>query len=130
MSETEFEGVATSKPLRDKFLGEMDKDKGFADEKIDQAEKSIRKTVLRMETKLKDRPYLLGESITLADICVLPPLIRMEDLGYSNFRSDLPGFRAWLERMKSRPSFKQAFYHGSLLSEQYPDIRDNQKRSA
>jgi glutathione S-transferase len=83
-----------------------------------------------METKLKDRPYLLGDHISLADICVLPPLIRMEDLGYSKLWSDLPGFRAWLERMKSRPSFKKAFYAGSLLSEQYPDIKDHQKRSA
>ena len=45
----------------------------------------------------------------------------------------LPAMReymdAWLERMKSRPSFKKAFYTGSLLSEQYPDIRD-QKRLA
>jgi glutathione S-transferase len=129
MSEAEFRDVAASKPLRDKFLGEMDKDKGFSDEKIEQAEKSVRKTVVRMETKLKDRPYLLGESISLADICVLPPLIRMEDLGYSSLWSDLPGFREWLERMKSRPSFKKAFYTGSLLSEQYPDIRD-QKRLA
>jgi hypothetical protein len=54
----------------------------------------------------------------------------MEDLGYSNLWNDLPGFRAWLERMKSRPSFKKAFYTGSLLSEQYPDIRDYQKRLA
>jgi glutathione S-transferase len=130
MSEAEFKDVATSKPLRDKFLGEMDKDKGFSDDKIEQAEKSIRKTVVRMETKLKDRPYLLGDHISLADICVLPPLIRMEDLGYSNLWSDQPGFRAWLERMKSRPSFKKAFYAGSLLSEQYPDIKDHQKRSA
>jgi glutathione S-transferase len=88
MSEAEFKDVATSKPLRDKFLGEMDKDKGFSDDKIEQAVKSIRKTVVRMETKLKDRPYLLGDHISLADICVLPPLIRMEDLGYSNLWSD------------------------------------------
>jgi glutathione S-transferase len=127
MSDSEFKDVATAKPLRDKFLGEMDKNNGFDDGKIEQSEKSVRKTVLRMETKLKDQPYLLGAEMTLADICVLPPLIRMEDLGYGRLWEDLPGFQGWLTRMKERPSVKAAFYPGSLLSEQYPDIREWQK---
>jgi glutathione S-transferase len=71
----EFKDMTTAKPLRDKFLGEMDKNNGFDDGKIEQSEKSVRKTVLRMETKLKDQPYLLGAEMTLADICVLPPLM-------------------------------------------------------
>jgi glutathione S-transferase len=130
MSESEFREVASSKPLRDKFLGEMDKDKGFSQEKIEQAEKSVRKTVVRMETRLKDQCYLVGAKISLADICILPPLIRMEDLGYSHLWSDLHGVQAWLERMKSRPSFQKAFYTGALLSEQYPDLREKQARPA
>ena len=38
----------------------------------------------------------------------------------------------WLERIKNRSSFKSAFYHGSLLSEQYPAIKDEHqmKRAA
>jgi len=40
--------------------------------------------------------------------------------------------KAWLARIKSRPSFKAAFYSGSLLSEQYPGIREEHqtKRAA
>jgi glutathione S-transferase len=128
MDESAFKELAASKPIRDKFLGEMDKDKGFSDEKIAQSMTSIRKTVQRMEGKLATQDYLLGSDLTLADICVLPPLIRMEDMGYGHLWEDLPGVIAWLKRMKARPSFARAFYPGSLLSEQYPDIREQQKR--
>jgi hypothetical protein len=40
MTEVEFRKLARSKPLRDKFLGEMDKEKGFSVEKLRQAEDS------------------------------------------------------------------------------------------
>ena len=75
--------------------------------------------------------YLLGPHATLADFCVLPSMIRMEDLGYDFLWKDKPGVKAWLERIKNRSSFKSAFYHGSLLSEQYPGIKDeHQKKRA
>ena len=38
------------------------------------------------------------------------------------------GVRAWLARMKARPSFKAAYYSGSLLSKQYPGIREEHQR--
>jgi glutathione S-transferase len=128
MSADEFRGLAKSKPLRDKFLGEMDKEKGFSVDKLKQAEDSIRKTVTRMEQALGQADYLLGSRLTLADFCVLPLLVRMEDLGYAFLWSDKPGVTAWLARMKARPSFRAAYYHGSLLSEQYPGIREEHQR--
>jgi glutathione S-transferase len=124
MSNEEFKAVASSKPLRDRFLGEMDKHKGFSSDRLKQAEDSIRKTVVRMEKPLFQSEYLLGNDLTLADFCVLPLLIRMEDLGYEFLWKDLPGVATWLVRMKSRPSFGSAFYAGSLLSQQYAGIRE------
>jgi glutathione S-transferase len=124
MSEDEFQTLAKLKPLRDKFLGEMDKTKGFSTEKLKSAEDSIRKTVARMDPALRANEYLLGPALTLADFCVLPAMIRMEDLGYEFLWDDKPGVMAWLARIKARPSFKAAFYFGSLLSEQYPGIRE------
>jgi len=123
MSDDEFHTLAKSKPLRDKFLGEMDKTKGFSADRLKGAEDSIRKTVARMEPSLAASDYLLGPKLTLADFCVLPAMIRMEDLGYEFLWEDKPGVKAWLARIKTRPSFKRAFYSGSLLSEQYPGIR-------
>lgn len=124
MSESEFQALAASKPLRDKFLGEMKKEKGFSAQRLKDAEQSVRKTTVRMETSLSQNDFLLGSQLTLADICVFPSLIRMEDLGYQRLWDDLPGVVDWLERMKGRPAYKVAFYDGSLLSQQYPGIRE------
>lgn len=123
MSDSEFKSLAASKPLRDKFLGEMNKEKGFSADRLRAAEDSIRKTVMRMETPLSGSPYLLGDQLSLADFAVLPAIIRMDDLGYKYLWGDLPGVIAWLARMKDHPSYKTAFYPGALLSEQYPGIR-------
>src|ERR1700722_7897996 len=124
MSDEEFRALAKSKPLRDKFLGEMDKQKGFSIDKLKQAEESIIKTVKRMEKPLSQSEFLLGKNMTLADFAVLPSLIRMEDLGYEFLWKDCPGVAAWLVRMKGRRSYSLAYYDGSLLSQQYPGIRE------
>lgn len=124
MSDTDFQLLAASKPLRDKFLGEMNKEKGFSVERLKEAEQSVRKTAARMDTKLSHSHFLVGVNVTLADICVLPALIRMEDLGYDFLWEEYPGVGAWLARMKARPAYATAFYEGSLLSQQYPGIRD------
>ena len=81
MTDDEFQTLAKSKPLRDTFLGEMDKTKGFSADKLKSAEDSIRKTVTRMEPVLSANDYLLGPKLTFADFCVLPAMIRMENLG-------------------------------------------------
>ena len=124
MSDDEFKNLAKSKPLRDKFLGEMDKKKGFSAEKLKQAEESIVKTVKRMEKPLSQSACLLGDDVSLADFAVLPSLIRMQDLGYEFLWKDCPGVSAWLVRMKARKSYGLAYYEGSLLSQQYPGIRE------
>ncbi|HUC65236.1 MAG TPA: glutathione S-transferase family protein [Stellaceae bacterium] len=128
MTDDEFRQLARSKPLRDKFLGEMDKEKGFSGEKLRQAEDSIGKTAARMEAALAQTDYLMGAQVSLADFCVLPLLVRMEDLGYEFLWSEQAGVKAWLARMKARPSFAAAYYPGSLLSEQYPGIREEHQR--
>jgi hypothetical protein len=51
-------------------------------------------------------------------------MIRMEDLGYEFLWKDCPGVAAWIVRMKNRRSYSAAYYEGSLLSQQYPGIRE------
>ena len=63
----------------------MDKTKGFSTDKLKSAEDSIRKTVTRMEPALSANDYLLGPKLTLADFCVLPAMIRMEDSAMSSY---------------------------------------------
>jgi len=59
-----------------------------------------------MEGALSKSDYLLGASLSLADFCVLPALIRMEDLGYDFLWADMPGGSCLAEAHKrpGRPS--------------------------
>jgi len=77
-----------------------------------------------MENPLSQSDYLLGKNLTLADFAILPSMIRMEDLGYESLWKDCPGVSAWIARMKNRRSYNAAYYEGSLLSQQYPGIRE------
>jgi hypothetical protein len=38
---------------------------------------------------------------------------------------DKPAIGRWLEAIKAHPAFAPTFYHGSLLSEQYPHLSKN-----
>ena len=124
MSDEEFKALAKSKPLRDKFLGEMDKQKGFSVQKLKQAEDSISKTVRRMENPLSQSEYLLGKNLTLADFAVLPSLISMED---SWLRISLEGLPRCcrVDGAYEEPAIVQhRVLRGVAAVEQYPGIRE------
>jgi glutathione S-transferase len=59
-----------------------------------------------LEKGTTGRPYLAGDNLTLADICLAPIIHRCLE-----FPIELPalaGVRAWREKMASRPAFKRA----------------------
>jgi glutathione S-transferase len=74
-------------------------------------------------------PWLLGKDITLADIAVMPALVRMDDLRMSPQWKDLPGVTRWYENIRSHPAFKPTYYHGSLLSERFPHLHERAQPS-
>jgi 4-hydroxy-3-methylbut-2-en-1-yl diphosphate synthase IspG/GcpE len=49
-------------------------------------------------------------------------MIRLNDIGMDNVWSDLEGVTEWFSGMQERAAVKNAFYFGSLLSEQYGDV--------
>ena len=56
---------------------------GFPKKEMDDALGRLRRTYERMDDSIKDSggPWLLGRNITLADVSVMPALVRMADLG-------------------------------------------------
>jgi glutathione S-transferase len=105
MSDSEFEAFAVRHPLRADFYRKMGTT-GFSQDEIDASQRRLSYTLERMEQALKGGgPWLLGEQFTLADISLIPTLVRMEDLGMSDLWSSLPDVAGWLERIKARPSF-------------------------
>src|SRR5690349_9838928 len=90
MSDQEFVAFAESKPLRKEFMLAMGR-KGFPDSEMKAALDRLRRTYERMDAEIarSGGPWLLGRDITLADIAVMPALVRMADLGRADWQ-DLP----------------------------------------
>jgi glutathione S-transferase len=124
MSREAFVAMAESKPLRREFMLTMGQS-GFPKEEMDAALARLRRTYERMDAEIERSggPWLLGKKITLADVAVMPSLIRIHDLGKPDWQ-DLPRVVTWFDNIRSQPAFKPTFYHGSLLSERFPHLRE------
>ena len=130
MSREDFVAMAESKPLRKEFMLTMGQT-GFSKAEMDAALARLRRTWARMDAEIEKSggPWLLGKDITLADVAVMPALVRMDDLGMADWQ-DLPRVVAWFDNIRAQPAFKPTYYHGSLLSEKYPHLREKQAKSA
>jgi glutathione S-transferase len=126
MSDDEFQAFADSKPLRRDFFMKMGRT-GFSKQDVDRAMAGLQRNIDRMQEALGDgRPWLMGEQFTLADIMVMPTIVRMDDLKMNAMWADAPMVPAWLDRLRARPAFAITYYHGSLLTEKYPGILKEQ----
>ncbi|HUC51213.1 MAG TPA: glutathione S-transferase family protein [Xanthobacteraceae bacterium] len=124
MSEEEFLAFANSKPLRREFMLAMGR-KGFPQKDMDEALARLRRTYERMDAEIEKSggPWLLGKDISLADVMVMPAIVRMADLGQDGAWQDLPRVTRWYEAIRSHPAFAPTYYPGSLLTERFPHLR-------
>jgi glutathione S-transferase len=75
----------------------------------------------KMEDTLVERPWLAGDTLSLADLAMAPYVNRLDMLGMSEmWVGSRPLLTAWFERMKSRGSFKP-----SLLDMCPPDLTND-----
>lgn len=125
MSEDEFVAFAESKPLRKEFMLAMGR-KGFPESEMQAALARLRRTYERMDAEIEKSggPWLLGEEITLADVAVMPALVRMADLGLDSMWADLPRVQRWFEMIQAHAAFRPTYYPGSLLTERFPHLRE------
>jgi glutathione S-transferase len=130
MSREDFVAMAESKPLRREFMMSMGQT-GFPKVEMDAAMARLRRAWERMDAEMvaNGGPWLLGKEITLADVAVMPALVRMNDLGMADWQ-DLSRVVTWFDNIRNQPAFKPTFYHGSLLSERFPHLRETQAKSA
>jgi glutathione S-transferase len=124
MSEDEFMAFAESKPLRKEFMLAMGR-KGFPDAEMNKAMERLRRSYERMDESIKDSggPWLLGKDITLADVAVMPAIVRMADLGREGDWADLPRVAKWYELIRAQEAYEPTYYPGSLLTERFPHLR-------
>jgi glutathione S-transferase len=130
MTREDFVAMAESKPLRREFMLTMGQT-GFPKAEMDAALGRLRRAYERMDAEIEATggPWLLGKDITLADVAVMPALVRMDDLGMPDWQ-DLPRVKTWFDNIRAQPAFKPTYYHGSLLSERFPHLQENKAKSA
>lgn len=125
MGAEEFRAFAESKPLRKEFMLRMGQN-GFPQKDMDEALDRMRRTYERMDEAIAKSggPWLLGKQITLADISLMPALVRMDDLGLSDMWRDKPTAARWYEAIRAHSAFKPTYYAGSLLTERFPHLKE------
>ncbi|MDH5499974.1 MAG: glutathione S-transferase family protein [Gammaproteobacteria bacterium] len=121
MTDEEFIAFGESKPLRKDFFLKMGRS-GYSDVEMRQAEGRLQMTIDRMQLQLQSGgPWLLGE-YSLADICFIPVLMRLNDIGMSRLWAGHDKVGEWFSNYLQRVALQKTFYFGALLSEQYGDI--------
>jgi glutathione S-transferase len=108
----EYESLIAKRTIRRHFYQHLGRT-GSSPEEEARSVEMLRETVVRMDRALADGPWLVGNQFTLADIALVPTLVRMADIGLAGVWCDLPRVADWLARVERRPAFSQAFYAGS-----------------
>jgi glutathione S-transferase len=117
MPKDEFARQVEKRPLRKHFYQKMGQG-GFSPKDISDSLERMTQAAQRIDKAVATGgPWILGKQLTLADFCVAPSMDRMDDLGHASLWKDMPAFKDWFERLRSRPSWSKAFYHGARLSE-------------
>lgn len=128
MTEEAFVQLANSKPLRKEFLLAMGRT-GFPQKEMDQAIDRLNRSVARMNEWIEESggPWLMGKSVSLADIAVMPVVVRMADINLDKAWKDKPAIAHWLHLIRTHPAFVPTYYPGSLLTEKYPHLASLRK---
>ncbi|PCI46313.1 MAG: glutathione S-transferase [Alphaproteobacteria bacterium] len=100
-------------PLRKELYKQFGKT-GFSDDAIASSKERLHQALERMDQDLQKSEWLAG-AFSIADICVLPTIIRMEDIGLEYIWDEFDAVQSWLSRFKKRASFNMAYYEGARV---------------
>ena len=130
MSPEEFRAFAESKPLRREMMLAMGQT-GFPQKEMDAALDRMRRTYARMEDAIdaSGGPWLMGPDPTLADVALMPAIVRMADLGLAGMWDGKPTVARWYDAIRAHAAFKSTYYYGSLLTEKFPHLRERTRTS-
>jgi len=82
---------------------------GLTSPDLIQAIQQHKRLIQDIEKQLAHTTYLVDEKLSLADICVLPYIVRLEMLACENFWQDTPNVTTWLDNLKTHSAFQQTF---------------------
>ena len=89
------------------FIASTGRERGFAEERIEEALEKLRATLAGAEEHLRRREYLVDE-FSLADIAYAGNFVRLRELAERGAiaLTDYPNVAAWIERIEARKSYK------------------------
>ncbi|WP_372661081.1 glutathione S-transferase family protein [Hydrogenophaga sp.] len=111
-TDEEFQAHAERLPVRRDFYLKMGRT-GFPQAEVDAAIQRLRDTLERMERALEKTEWLANDMFTLADISIMPSIVRMEDLYLQGQWKDLPRVTDWYRRLQARPAFATTYFPGT-----------------
>lgn len=79
---------------------------GFSTAEVEAARKMIAEAFDKMELRLQEHSFLVGDAQSIADIAWLPQYVVLGTLGF-DFRP-YPAITAWARRQEKRPAYKPA----------------------
>ncbi len=118
ISSEEFEQWTSRLPLRKAFYRKMGRD-GFSATDTQDSLDRLAQTIQRADHALQAGPWLVGQQFTIADIVLIPTIVRIHDLGLDAMWKDYPRMADWYARVQQRPSFKIAYFEGSRMANNF-----------
>ena len=119
MSDPEYDKFVSANTLRKIFFKRMGRG-GFNEDEYEGAIEQLAMTLARMEGALGRHAWLVSDQFTIADICMAPLIVRMEDLGMAEMWAEHAGVQSWYDRVRARPAFAEAYYDGTRISHHKP----------
>ena len=119
ISDDQYAQMAENHPIRKHFFQRLDKIH-FSDAETQESMDRLQQAIDRVEAALgaDKRPWLMGDRLTIADICLMPNIDRMADLGLKAKWEDAhPNVTAWYDRFVAREAFARTYYPGTRLTE-------------
>ena len=81
---------------------------GIAEHELQASLSDLRRSLDRAQAALRDGPWLAGEQCTLADINMIPFVLRIDQLPGFELGRDWPDVHDWMLRVTRRPAFGNA----------------------
>jgi glutathione S-transferase len=129
MTEEAFLALCDSKPLRREFLMKMGRS-GFPQADMEEALGRLKRGVGRLAGWLDENggPWIMGDAISLADLALMPIIVRMDDINLGYMWADEPAVQTWFDAISAQPEYDKTYYHGSLLTQKYPHLANLKER--
>jgi len=115
MPEEAFNTMTERMPLRKTFYRQLNGEDGFDAKLYQDSLDRLDGTLVRVENALKENDWICGNQYAIADLVLVPTIVRMADIGLDLLWDDKPRVADWFNRVQQRPSFDIAYYEGSRI---------------